>query len=296
MPGGLKKERVNSTDGLQSYCWAALPNPNISKLWVRHQKKSWNLLTIHEMWKITSFTNACIIVQAYSLPIHLSVVLPQQFLGPLANISCVWGKNRELNVVGSLANSWVAGLGIKERKVRFTGALFALVKLSSPVQLFHTSHLPDSQVRCGSCRPCVELVIQRSKGISGETGRISFKRQRKDASQCSFIPQGMKKVVGIVAVRCARAQEPAGAPQPEKAINILIPDVHDPWTWSMDIRACVLISPSSHNCSEGFSAPAPFPMWLEASSTAHPGVVAALWYTSSFATHLCIYTKTCSRV
>ena len=38
MPGGVKKACINSTDGLQRYCWAALPNPNISKLWVRHQK------------------------------------------------------------------------------------------------------------------------------------------------------------------------------------------------------------------------------------------------------------------
>lgn len=46
-------------------------------------------------------------------------------------------------------------------------------------------------------------------------------------SQFSFIAQGMKEVVGIVAMRCARPHEPAGAPQPEKAINILIPHVHD---------------------------------------------------------------------
>lgn len=42
-------------------------------------EKSWNLLIIHETWKITYFSNARIIVQAHSLPNCLSVVLPHQF-------------------------------------------------------------------------------------------------------------------------------------------------------------------------------------------------------------------------
>lgn len=135
-------------------------------------KKPWNLLTIHAMWKITSFTNACIIVQAHSLPSRLSVVLPQQFWGPLANSNSVGGKSRELDLVGSLENSWVAGLGIKERKVRIARALFALVTLLSPLQLC-TSHLQARQERHGSCRLCVEL---RGKGIFGDTWRTSFQR------------------------------------------------------------------------------------------------------------------------
>lgn len=84
-------------------------------------EKSWNLLTIHEMWKITYFSNACVIVQAHSLPNCLSVVLPQQFLHPLANFNYVWRKSGELNGVGSLWGLWVAGLGVKPTLVAAWG-------------------------------------------------------------------------------------------------------------------------------------------------------------------------------
>lgn len=76
-------------------------------------EKSWNVLTIHEWWKITYFSNACIIVQAHSLPNCLSVVLPQQFLHPLTNFIYVWQKSRELNGADSWWDPQVAGLGVK---------------------------------------------------------------------------------------------------------------------------------------------------------------------------------------
>lgn len=85
-------------------------------------EKSWNLLTIHEMWEIAYCSNGCIIVPSHSLPNCLSVVLPQPFLHPMANFNYVWKKkSREMDNADSLPDLRVVGLGVRTRLVAALG-------------------------------------------------------------------------------------------------------------------------------------------------------------------------------
>lgn len=67
---------------------------------------------------------------------------------------------------------WVGGealaSGCTGRKAGITGTLSALTNSPSPVQLL-TGHMQANQVRGGSCRYCMELDIQGSRGIFGKT-------------------------------------------------------------------------------------------------------------------------------
>lgn len=76
---GLKKERINSTDGLQRYCWAALPNPNISKLWVRHQKSREIYLQFMRCEKLLISVMAALLCHHIRCPTACQLSFPSHF-------------------------------------------------------------------------------------------------------------------------------------------------------------------------------------------------------------------------